>query len=503
MSSEPIKFGKHVQDWVTRLYDTCKELIDALAARVTKMENNGIVRDMRNPVTIKANDDLNNYIGDEKTGVYRCAYAEIAATVANCPGPYAFVLSVYCSSTVTFQYCDLYASGYKPIRFTRTYYSIDNVWSEWSCVTSYVAGYTGGNNVPDGRVIVSSSYNCVAPSSITTSELNMLEGVSSNIQDQIDDLRGNIGEVGQATQFGTANMVLVTNANKAATTSSISTTKLGYLTDVTSNIQAQINTKCAKNLGTASRVVVTDASGNITISTALTDPSKLQYLSGVTSDIQTQLNDKAPSSHTTNTTLHTNATERSTWNAKQDTTLATANAVVVTDSSKKITASTTITTTELGYLDGVTSNVQTQINAKAPSSHVGDSTHITSTERTNWNAASTHVSDTTKHITATERSTWNAKPKIWSSEFSLGGDKNGQVMTITHSLGVAPKMVYAHISNGGTTELNGGTSSSPLTLFVFATVPLVSGKLSTSQINILIPDVTTSSTTKVIVTALY
>ena len=479
MSSEPIKFGKHVQDWVTRLYDTCKELIDALAARVTKMENNGIVRDMRNPVTIKANDDLNNYIGDAKTGVYRCTHAETAATIANCPGPYAFVLSVYCSSTVTFQYCDLYASGYKPIRFTRTYYSIDDVWSEWSCVTSYVAGYTGGNNVPDGRVIVSSSYNCVVPSTITTSELNMLDGASSNIQAQIDALRGDIGEVGQATQFGTANMVLVTNANKAATTSSISTTKLGYLTDVTSNIQAQINTKCAKNLGTASRVVVTDASGNITISTALTDPSKLQYLSGVTSDVQTQLN------------------------GKQNKTLATASAVVVTDANKNITASTTITTTELGYLDGVTSNVQAQLNAKAPSSHVGDSTHITSTERTDWNAASTHVSDTTKHITADERTKWNNAPKIWSSEFSLGGDKNGQVMTITHSLGVAPKMVYAHISNGGTTELNGGTSSNPLTLFVFATVPLVGGNLSTSQINILIPDVTTSSTTKVIVTALY
>lgn len=45
--------------------------------------------------------------------------------------------------------------------------------------------------------------------------------------------------------------------------------------------------------------------------------------------------------------------------------LATANAVVVTDGNKKVVASTSITTTELGYLDGVTSNIQTQLNGKA------------------------------------------------------------------------------------------------------------------------------------------
>jgi hypothetical protein len=54
--------------------------------------------------------------------------------------------------------------------------------------------------------------------------------------------------------------------------------------------------------------------------------------------------------------------------------LATASAVVVTDANKKIVASTSITTTELGYLDGVTSNIQNQLNGKAASSH---GTHVT------------------------------------------------------------------------------------------------------------------------------
>jgi hypothetical protein len=39
-----------------------------------------------------------------------------------------------------------------------------------------------------------------------------------------------------------------------------------------------------------------------------------------------------------------------------------ANAVAVTDGTKKITTASSISTTELGYLDGVTSNIQSQLN---------------------------------------------------------------------------------------------------------------------------------------------
>lgn len=61
-------------------------------------------------------------------------------------------------------------------------------------------------------------------------------------------------------------------------------------------------------------------------------------------------------------------------NITNDGKLGTANAVVVTDANKNVIASTTITTTELGYLDGVTSNIQTQLNSKAASEH---GTHVT------------------------------------------------------------------------------------------------------------------------------
>ncbi len=60
-------------------------------------------------------------------------------------------------------------------------------------------------------------------------------------------------------------------------------------------------------------------------------------------------------------------------NIANDGTLGTASRVVITDANKKVTTSSSITTTELGYLDGVTSNIQTQLDGKAASSH---GTHV-------------------------------------------------------------------------------------------------------------------------------
>ena len=78
-------------------------------------------------------------------------------------------------------------------------------------------------------------------------------------------------------------------------------------------------------------------------------------IDGKISTINTAINGKAASSH-----AHGSITN--------DGKLGTASRVVVTDGSKNITVSSTITTTELGYLDGVTSKIQDQLNGKAASS---------------------------------------------------------------------------------------------------------------------------------------
>lgn len=102
---------------------------------------------------------------------------------------------------------------------------------------------------------------------------------------------------------------------------------------------------------TATTVPYLNASKVLT-SSAVT-PTELGYVSGVTSAIQTQLGAKAPSASPT-------FTGTSTFSA------LTATTVPYLDSSKALTSSA-VTPTELGYVSGVTSALQTQLNAKSPS----------------------------------------------------------------------------------------------------------------------------------------
>lgn len=76
--------------------------------------------------------------------------------------------------------------------------------------------------------------------------------------------------------------------------------------------------------------------------------AEINYVDGVTSNIQTQLNTKQATITGAASTVATSNT--------------TANRALVSNASGKIGVSTT-TLTELGYLSGVTSNIQTQINA--------------------------------------------------------------------------------------------------------------------------------------------
>lgn len=95
---------------------------------------------------------------------------------------------------------------------------------------------------------------------------------------------------------------------------------------------------------TAAEINVLDG---ITATTA-----ELNYVDGVTSNIQTQLNAKQASITGAATTITGSN--------------LTASRALVSDGNGKVSVSA-VTSTELGYLDGVTSAIQTQLNGKAPS----------------------------------------------------------------------------------------------------------------------------------------
>lgn len=99
--------------------------------------------------------------------------------------------------------------------------------------------------------------------------------------------------------------------------------------------------------GTANRAAQFSATGNLEASSTVST-TELGYLDGTTSNVQTQINSKAPTASPTFTGTIT--------------TPLTASRAVVTGASSELSASA-VTATELGYVSGVTSAIQTQINA--------------------------------------------------------------------------------------------------------------------------------------------
>jgi hypothetical protein len=106
---------------------------------------------------------------------------------------------------------------------------------------------------------------------------------------------------------------------------------------------------------TASRALVSDGSGDVSVSDVTS--TEVGYLDGVSSAIQTQLDAKQATITGSATTI--------------DTESLTASRAIISNASQKIAVSD-VTSTELGYLDGVTSAVQTQIDAKAATTYVDD-----------------------------------------------------------------------------------------------------------------------------------
>ena len=133
------------------------------------------------------------------------------------------------------------------------------------------------SDLTESRAVVSSATGKIAVSAVTSTELGYLDGVTSAIQTQLNGKQAtlesgtNIKTVNSTSLLGsgdvevqpvitgaastitssnlTANRALISNNSGKIAVSSITSTKLGYLTDVTSNIQAQLNSKAGAVVG--------------------------------------------------------------------------------------------------------------------------------------------------------------------------------------------------------------------------------------------------------------
>ena len=156
------------------------------------------------------------------------------------------------------------------------------------------------NSIPTGI-----SATKIADGTISDTEFQYLNGVSSAIQTQLDAKQATI--TGSATTIDTesltANRAVISNGSQKIAVSDVTDTELGYLDGVTSAVQTQIDSKQATITGgattitssnlTASRALQSNGSGKVEVSDVTT--TELGYLDGVTSAIQTQLDAKQTS----------------------------------------------------------------------------------------------------------------------------------------------------------------------------------------------------------------
>jgi hypothetical protein len=258
---------------------------------------------------------------------------------------------------------------------------------------------------PNVSGTVVTTGNLSAALGATATELGYLSGVTSAIQTQLSNKQAVVTDVSD-TEIGYLNGV--TSAiqtqlnNKQAIVANVSDEEIGHLNGVTSSIQTQLGAKAPLEAPTFTGTVTLPS----TTSIGDVSSTEIGYVNGVTSAIQTQMDAKAPLASPTFTGTVTLPSGTVTSAMIFDGTIATADIADSAITSAKIAdgtivagdladgavtsakildgtivdadinasaaidwtklgISSTVSSTEIGYVDGVTSAIQTQLDAKA------------------------------------------------------------------------------------------------------------------------------------------
>ncbi len=227
-------------------------------------------------------------------------------------------------------------------------------------------------NIMDGVTATTAELNIMDGVTATTAELNYIDGVTSAIQTQLNSKQATI--TGAATTIDDANLTasraVISNASGKVAVSGVTTTELDILDGLTATT-AELNimdgvTATTAELNIMDGVTATTAELNIMDGVTATT-AELNYVDGVTSAIQTQIDSKQATITGAATTI--------------DDANLTASRAVISNASGKVAVSA-VTSTEVGYLDGVTSAIQTQIDGKAANTTLAESVWETGTSTT-------------------------------------------------------------------------------------------------------------------------
>lgn len=190
------------------------------------------------------------------------------------------------------------------------------------------------NNLTTGRALVSNSSGKVATSDVTATELSYLDGVTSNIQTQLNK------------KLESAPVTSVNNKTGAVT---LSASDVGALPDTTVIPTVNNATLTIQKNGSTVKTFTANASSDVTAN--ITVPTTVAELSDASSYATTTQLDAKQNTITGGATTITSSN-------------LIANCALVSSLSGKVAVSA-VTSAELGYLEGATSNIQSQINSYA------------------------------------------------------------------------------------------------------------------------------------------
>jgi hypothetical protein len=218
---------------------------------------------------------------------------------------------------------------------------------------------TGGNTYANtGFILANTGSVAIGTDNVTYTQFNAAQAITAGYG--LTKTGGTLA-VDETLIANLSGPTFTGNVVLPSTTSigSVSGTEIGYLDGVTSPVQTQLDNKQATITGaastvvssnlTADRAVLSNGTGKIAASSVTA--TELGYISGVTSAIQTQIDGKQATVTGAATTI-----------TGSD---LTASRALTSNSSGKVAVSA-VTSTELGYVSGVTSAIQTQLDAKAP-----------------------------------------------------------------------------------------------------------------------------------------
>ena len=222
------------------------------------------------------------------------------------------------------------------------------------------------DNLTVSRALASDGSGKIIVSDVTSTELGYLDGVTSAIQ----------------TQIGTTNTNLADNSTRIA---AVETRRVA-------NIAGAVSSITTSDL-TASRALVSDGSGKVAVLASVTS-TELGYVDA-TSSIQTQLDAGVTNAAAVVTEAVGIEARRVANIAGAVSTITTsdltASRAVVSSGAGKVSVSD-VTSTELGYLDGVTSAIQTQLDSKGSSAGYEANDFVTYTRlNANINVVSSNV----------------------------------------------------------------------------------------------------------------